>query len=82
MDSIHEQVAALQQKIDYLIDQMAALTGETDQSRSLACRLPLTRKWADSPEADRPLAPKNEIGLNRYRAMQAKDGVDPVVTLR
>ncbi|MBC8152517.1 MAG: hypothetical protein H7Z72_06365 [Bacteroidetes bacterium] len=72
MNSLHEQVAALQQKTDYLIDQMAALTGASQQAPASALRSPLGRKPAGAPETNRPAGPKNEIGLNRYRAMQAK----------
>lgn len=75
MNGIHEQVAQLQHKIDYLIERMEALTGDTQLPQSAALRSPSGRKPVEIIETDRPVAPKKEIGLNRYRALQTKERV-------
>ncbi len=71
MNTIHEQVAALQQKIDYLIEQITILTGEHTIPASSLRAAP--RKGRPAVREAGHTDTANEIGINRYRAMRAEE---------
>lgn len=72
MNSIHQQVAELQQKIDYLIAQMNLLTEQGQSSQTPTINTPVRGKRTGIAEANRASSPPKSIGLNRFRALQEK----------